>query len=70
MNPFSRSATIASGWRPAPPMEVSGDLSSWQPPTYPLVGFDAATFMSTNKVAIALGLGVIAGLVAYKYGYR
>jgi hypothetical protein len=67
MSPFSRPAI---GTRPSAALTVSGDISKWQEPTYPLVGFDAGTFLSTNKIAIAFGAAILAGLVAYKLGYR
>lgn len=83
-NPFSRTAAGNSSWRDAAPMEIGGTLGAWQPPTYPLVGamgewrepsyplvgFDTPSFLSNNKLVLALGAAVVAGLVAYKYGYR
>jgi len=69
MSPFSRPAL---GSRPAaaPMVAVSGTLSSWREPTYPLVGFDAGSFLSNNKVAVALAAAALAGGLAYYYGYR
>lgn len=49
---------------------VSGDLSKWQEPTYPLVGFDAGTFLTTNKIAVSLAAAALIGGIAYYYGYR
>jgi hypothetical protein len=77
MSPFSRPArsnTINSGWRNASPMVVSGDndgnlSSGWQRPSYPLVG-DAGSFLSENKLFVALGAAVVAGGLAYYFGYR
>jgi len=65
--------TINSGWRHG---SVSGEddgnlMSTWQKPVYPIdVGFDPATFMSENKIALAIGAAVLAGGLAYYYGYR
>jgi hypothetical protein len=57
---------------------VSGNKDSgWAPATYPLVGpsrvdigFDPGSFIADNKIAVAIAAAVIAGGVAYYYGYR
>ena len=77
MSPFSRPAL---GMQPpafarAPigrSMTVSGGdngMSSWQKPTYPLIG-DAGTFLNNNKIPVAIAAAILAGGLAYYYGYR
>lgn len=70
-----------SNWaEPTYPMVggVSGNKDSgWSPATYPLVGpsrvdigFDPGTFVTENKLAVAIAAAVLAGGIAYCYGYR
>lgn len=80
MSPFGRPPafqTKASNWQ-AETYPLSGGVergtygksSGWRAATYPLVGFDPMSFVSENKVLVAVGVAATVGGLAYWMGYR
>ena len=76
MNPFGRpiGAGTHGSWRkPAYPMVAGNRVhGARRDPSNKnfLVGFDPGTFLSTNKVAVAVAVALLAGGAAWYYGSR
>lgn len=73
MNPFSRPmpgqyGNMQSSWRqPSVGYDYGNMQSGWRAPS---TGFDAGAFLSDNKIAVAIAAALLAGGIAYAYGYR